>query len=129
VLGKAIPYGVYDVSKNAGWVSVGKDHDTAAFAVETIRRWWLGIGMQMYPASARLMICADGGGSNGSRARLWKTELARLADDHNVEVTVCDPPGTSKWNKSPWPCRPPGRMKCWPRPQGRGRRLDTGARS
>jgi len=99
-LGKAIPYGVYDVSKNAGWVSVGKDHDTAAFAVETIRRWWLGVGTSIYPSSARLMICADGGGSNGSRVRLWKTELARLADEQGVEITVCHlPPGTSKWNK------------------------------
>jgi len=99
-LGKAIPYGVYDVSRNAGWVSVGKDHDTAAFAVETIRRWWLGVGTRLYPASTRLLVCADGGGSNGARVRLWKVELARLADEQTLDITVSHlPPGTSKWNK------------------------------
>ena len=98
--GKAIPYGVYDVAADAGWVSVGTDHDTSTFAVSTIRRWWQSMGMPLYPAARRLLICADGGGSNSSRTRLWKVELARLAADTGLEVTVCHlPPGTSKWNK------------------------------
>jgi len=99
-LGKAIPYGVYDVAADSGWVSVGTDHDTAAFAVAAIRTWWERAGRAAYPAAARLLICADGGGSNGSRVRLWKTELARLAGETGLEITVCHlPPGTSKWNK------------------------------
>ena len=98
--GKAIPYGVYDVGANAGWVSVGKDHDTAAFAVATLRRWWHAMGAPVYPDAERLLVCADGGGSNGSRNRLWKVELARFAADSGLTVTVCHlPPGTSKWNK------------------------------
>lgn len=99
-LGKAVPYGVYDVSLNQGWVNVGTDHDTAAFAVESIRRWWYAMGQQSYPGAAELFISADGGGSNGSRVRLWKLELAKLAQEIGLEVTVCHlPPGTSKWNK------------------------------
>ena len=99
-LGRANPYGVYDLARDAGWVSVGTDHDTAAFAVESIRRWWTSMGQAVYPAATRLLITADGGGSNGSRVRLWKLELQRLADETGLEVAVCHlPPGTSKWNK------------------------------
>jgi hypothetical protein len=99
-LGKANPYGVYDIAADTGWVSVGTDHDTAAFAVATIRRWWRGVGTTAYPHASRLLITADGGGSNGYRTRLWKTELAALADDTGLTITVCHlPPGTSKWNK------------------------------
>lgn len=99
-LGKAIPYGVYDITKNKGFVSVGVDHDTAEFAVETIRRWWNSIGQQAYPNAKNLYITADGGGSNASRNRLWKKELQRLADETNLSITVSHyPPGTSKWNK------------------------------
>jgi Rhodopirellula transposase DDE domain len=99
-LGKVTPYGIYDVGANAGWVSVGTDHDTAEFAVATIARWWQGIGSAAYPAASRLLICADGGGSNGYRTRLWKTGLAGLAASTGLEITVCHlPPGTSKWNK------------------------------
>jgi transposase len=99
-LGRVSPYGVYDVAANAGWVSVGIDHDTAAFAVATIRRWWERTGRARYPQARRLLLTADGGGSNGSRLRLWKWELQRLADATGVTITVCHfPPGTSKWNK------------------------------
>jgi transposase len=99
-LGKVSPYGVYDVGANTGWVSVGTDHDTAAFAVQTIRTWWQKAGQPAYPDAARLLICADGGGSNGYRTRLWKTELAAFAAETGLEITVCHfPPGTSKWNK------------------------------
>jgi len=99
-LGRATPYGVYDVRQNAGWVNVGMDHDTAAFAVESIRRWWKTVGPSQYPEAKRLLISADGGGSNGSRVRLWKWELQRLADETGLSITVCHlPPGTSKWNK------------------------------
>ena len=99
-LGKANPYGVYDLAADTGWVSVGTDHDTAAFAVETIRRWWNSVGSQCYPDASRLLITADGGGSNGYRTRLWKTELAALAAQTDLAITVCHlPPGTSKWNK------------------------------
>jgi hypothetical protein len=99
-LGKAIPYGVYDMAANNGWVSVGVDHDTAEFAVETIRRWWNRMGIRVYPQAKKLLITADGGGSNGSRSRLWKVELQRLADQIGVSISVCHfPPGTSKWNK------------------------------
>ncbi len=97
---KAIPYGVYDVTRNEGWVSVGIDHDTAEFAVSAIRQWWRRMGQAKYPAATRLYITADGGGSNGSRNRLWKQQLQRLADDTGLEITVSHlPPGTSKWNK------------------------------
>ena len=99
-LGKAIPYGVYDLAQNQGWVNVGCDHDTAAFAVESIRRWWVGMGLGTYGSVRKLLICADGGGSNGSRVRQWKWELQKLADQTGLEITVCHfPPGTSKWNK------------------------------
>ncbi len=99
-LGKAIPYGVYDVAENAGWVSVGVTHDTAQFAVQAIRRWWEAMGQARYSQADKLMITADGGGSNGSRVRLWKVELQRLADETGLTISVCHyPPGTSKWNK------------------------------
>jgi transposase len=99
-LGRVTPYGVYDLAANAGWVSVGIDHDTAAFAVATIRRWWEQVGKARYPRSDRLLITADGGGSNGSRTRLWKRELQQMADETGLAITVCHyPPGTSKWNK------------------------------
>ena len=99
-LGKVIPYGVYDEVTNSGWVSVGIDHDTAEFAVETVRRWWRYMGSTVYPRAKRLLITADGGGSNGSRCRLWKVELQRLADEIGLRISVCHfPPGTSKWNK------------------------------
>jgi hypothetical protein len=99
-VGKAIPYGVYDVTHNTGWVTVGQDHDTASFAVATIGRWWEAVGQPTYPPADRLLICADGGGSNGSRIRLWKAELQRFATATGLVVTVCHlPPGTSKWNK------------------------------
>jgi hypothetical protein len=99
-LGRANPYGVYDLAHDAGWVSVGTDHDTAAFAVESIRRWWTSMGQAVYPTATRILITADGGGSNGSRVRLWKLELQRLADETGLELAVCHlPPGTSKWNK------------------------------
>jgi hypothetical protein len=98
--GKAIPYGVYDLAANTAWVSVGRDHDTAAFAVATLRRWWQAMGRPLYPAADRLLICADGGGSNGSRVRLWKVELAVFAAESGLAITCCHlPPGTSKWNK------------------------------
>jgi hypothetical protein len=99
-LGKAIPYGVYDLAADAGWVSVGADHDTAAFAVATIRRWWQAVGADRYPHAKQLLITADAGGSNGYRTRLWKAELAAFAAETGLAVTVCHfPPGTSKWNK------------------------------
>jgi hypothetical protein len=97
---KAVPYGIYDLSANTGWVTVGSDGDTAAFAVATLRRWWTQVGQPTYPNAKRLLITADAGGSNGYRVRLWKTELAQLATDIGVTITVCHyPPGTSKWNK------------------------------
>ena len=99
-LGRANPYGVYDVGKNKAWVSVGIDHDTATFAVETIRRWWRTMGSLAYPDARGLLITADGGGSNGSRVRLWKIELQALANELGFPISVCHlPPGTSKWNK------------------------------
>ena len=99
-LGKAIPYGIYDVSANTGWVSVGIDHDTSAFAVATLRSWWDTVGKARYPNADKLLICADGGGSNGSRVRAWKIELAAFAAQTGLHITVCHlPPGTSKWNR------------------------------
>lgn len=98
--GKAVPYGVYDIIRNAGFVNVGVDHDTAAFAVESIRRWWRTVGKNLYPDTKELLITSDGGGSNGVRNRLWKRELQRLADETNLSITVNHfPPATSKWNK------------------------------
>lgn len=99
-LGKAIPYGIYDITADTGWVNVGTDHDTAAFAVESIRRWWRATGRTTYPHARRLLITADAGGSNGYRTRAWKSELADLAVETGLAITVCHfPPGTSKWNK------------------------------
>jgi transposase len=99
-LGRVNPYGVYDLAQNEAWVSVGTDHDTASFAVESIRRWWQTMGQALYPAAKRLLVTADGGGSNGYRVRLWKLELQQLADETGLEIAVCHfPPGTSKWNK------------------------------
>src|ERR1700683_3141003 len=99
-LGRATPYGIYDLGRNSGWVSLGVDHDTAEFAVETIRRWWRTMGRPTYPKATRLLITADAGGSNGSRLRLWKIELQKLADEIGLRIAVCHfPPGTSKWNK------------------------------
>jgi Rhodopirellula transposase DDE domain len=107
-LGRAVPYGVYDLAANFGWVSVGVDHDTAApcslpgagFAVNSIRQWWQTVGRARYPDATRLLITADGGGSNGSRVRLWKRELQKLANELGLDIVVSHlPPGTSKWNK------------------------------
>jgi hypothetical protein len=99
-LSRAVPYGVYDITNNVGWISVGTDHDTASFAVQAIRRWWRTMGKKRYPTATRLLISADGGGSNGYRVRLWKVELQKLADQLKLPITVCHlPPGTSKWNK------------------------------
>jgi Rhodopirellula transposase DDE domain len=99
-VGKAIPYGVYDLAADEGWVSVGSDHDTAAFAVATIGRWWDMVGSVAYPKAKRLLITADAGGSNSYRSRLWKVELAKLAAEAGLNITICHfPPGTSKWNK------------------------------
>jgi hypothetical protein len=99
-LGKVTPYGVYDLQHNMGWVSVGIDHDTAEFAVETLRRWWTEMGKPLYPTATRLLITADGGGSNGSRVRLWKVALQQFSRETGLKICVCHfPPGTSKWNK------------------------------
>ena len=96
-LGRAAPYGVYDVTQNAGWVSVGVDHDTAAFAAQSIRRWWESMGTETYPKAEKLLITADSGGSNGARVRLWKLELQKLADETGLQITICHlPPGTSQ---------------------------------
>ena len=117
-LGKAIPYGVYDLTANNGWVSVGVDHDTASFAAESVRRWWERMGRHAYPDAKRLLVTADAGGSNGPRNRLWKLELQRVADATGLEVSVCHfPPGTSKWNKIEH------RMFCWITENWRGRPL------
>jgi hypothetical protein len=119
-LGKAIPYGVYDLLRNEGWVSVGVDHDTAEFAVESIRRWWNRMGKKAYPKATELLVTADGGGSNGARTRLWKLELQRLADDIGMGIQVCHyPPGTSKWNKIEH------RMFCHITQNWRGRPLES----
>ena len=98
--GRATPYGIYDIKANEGYVSIGIDHDTAEFAVESIRRWWNLMGRKRYPDAKKLMIAADGGGSNGSRVKLWKIELQKFADEFHLDITVCHyPPGMSKWNK------------------------------
>jgi hypothetical protein len=97
---RAHPYGIYDLAKNTGWVSVGPTHDTASFAVASIWGWWKSCGGKLYPKAKRLLITADAGGSNGSRLRLWKGELQRLADETVIPIRVCHfPPGISKWNK------------------------------
>jgi hypothetical protein len=99
-VGKAIPYGVFDMARNEAWVSVGRDHDTPAFAVASIRQWWKTMGKRAYPSATELLITADAGGSNGYRARAWKLELQDLADETRLQIHVCHfPPGTSKWNK------------------------------
>ena len=99
-IGKAVPYGIYDLGKNEGFVNVGKSYDTSSFAVSSIRRWWIDMGQPEYSASKKLLITADGGGSNGYRRKLWKTELQNFSNEFNLEITVCHlPPGTSKWNK------------------------------
>ena len=99
-LGKVAPYGIYDVGQNSGWVNVGTDHDTAAFAVESIRRWGRMMGQSEYPQTRRLLITADAGGRNGVRVKLWKVELQKLADETDLAISVCHfPPGTSKWNE------------------------------
>jgi hypothetical protein len=121
--GKAIPYGVYDMAADTGWVSVGVDHDTAEFAVETLRRWWRNMGSRVYPEAKRLLITADGGGSNGSRCRLWKVELQGFADETGLRISVCHfPPRTSKWNKIEH------RMFCHITENWRGRPLVSRAR-
>src|SRR5438094_637306 len=102
--GQAIPYGIYDLVRNTGWVNVGVDHDTSMFAVESIRRWWRARGSPGYPAATRLMVTADAGGSNGYRYRVWKSELATLAAETGLIIMVFHfPPGTAKWNKCVWP--------------------------
>jgi transposase len=125
---QAIPYGIYDIARDSGWVNVGTDHDTSVFAVESIRRWWRARGREDYSGAGRLLITADAGGSNSCRYRVWKSELAALAAETGLLIMVCHfPPGTSKWNKCAWPGGHPGAMKCSRRLAGRGRRLDTGA--
>jgi hypothetical protein len=125
---QAIPYGIYDITHNTGWVNAGVDHDTSVFAAESIRRWWTARGSLDHPNASRLLITADAGGSNGYRYRVWNSELAALAAETGLAITVCHfPPGTSKWNKCVWPGGRPGAMKCSRRPAGRGRRLETGA--
>jgi hypothetical protein len=119
-LGKAVPYGVYDVMRNEGWVNVGIDHDTSEFAVESLRRWWRRMGCRAYPDATRLLITADGGGSNGHRTRLWKVELQHFADESGLDLTVAHyPPGTSKWNKIEH------RMFCHITENWRGRPLES----
>jgi len=119
-LGKAIPYGVYDVDRNEAWVNVGIDHDTAEFAVESIKRWWKNMGRRAYPEANELLVTADGGGSNNPRTRLWKRELQALANTTGLRITVCHyPPGTSKWNKIEH------RLFCHITQNWRGRPLDS----
>ena len=121
-LGKAIPYGVYDMTANAGWVSVGVDHDTAQFAVQTLRTWWRQMGRRQYGQARELLITADGGGSNASRNRLWKHALQHLSDETGLKISVCHfPPGTSKWNKIEH------RMFCWITENWRGKPLTSHA--
>ena len=100
MLGKVTPYGIYDIGKNKGWVNVGCDHNTAEFAVFSIKQWWFNMGLELYPSANEVIITADGGGSNSSVSKLWKTELQKLSDEINIPITICHfPPGTSKWNK------------------------------
>jgi hypothetical protein len=124
----AVPYGIYDEPAGTGFVNVGTDGNTAALAVESIRRWWRLAGKDAYPDARRLLVTCDAGGSNGHTNKAWKTGLAGLAQETGLDITVCHfPPGTSKWNKCAWPGGHPGVMKCLSRLAGRGRRLDTGA--
>ena len=119
-LGKAVPYGIYDIARNEGWVNVGIDHDTSEFAVESLRRWWRRMGCRAYPDATRLLVTADGGGSNGYRTRLWKRELQRFVDESGLTVTIAHyPPGTSKWNKIEH------RMFCHITQNWRGRPLES----
>jgi len=127
-VGKAIPYGVYDICANEGFVNVGITAETAQLAVASIRAWWQDLGQERYRTARALQITADCGGGNGNRIRLWKTELQKLADDTGLTIRVCHfPPGTSKWNKSAWAAAHQGTMKCLRRSAGRGSRLDIGA--
>ena len=127
-LGRAVPYGIYDIAGNAGWVSVGIDHDTAAFAANAIRSWWKLMGCERYPNATSLMITADGGGSNGSRVRLWKLELQKLANELGIPITVCHlPPGTSKWNKIGVSRTHHQREEMWNCAGDEGRSLGTGS--
>ena len=120
--GKVTPHGVYDIGRNQGWVSVGIDHDTAEFAVDSIRHWWKRMGQPTYPAAKELLITADSGGSNSYRARLWKCPLQKLAEESGLRITVCHfPPGTSQWNKIEH------RMFCHITAHWRGRPLETRA--
>ena len=113
--GKITPYGIYDIAENSGWVNVGIDKDTSEFAVQSIRNWWYGMGKELYKESQELLINADGGGSNGSRVRLWKKELQELSNETGLKITVCHfPPGTSKWNCSHALTWPPLRINTWP---------------
>jgi hypothetical protein len=124
----AIPYGIYDEQANAGFVNVGTGGNTAALAVESIRRWHDLAGRHAYPDAGRLLVVCDAGGSNGYAGRAWIAGLADLAAETGLDITVKHfPPGTSKWNKCVWPGGHPGVMKCPLRLAGRGRRLDTGA--
>jgi hypothetical protein len=127
-LGRAVPYGIYDLAANAGWVSVGMNHDTAAFAVNAIRRWWQEIGRIRYPDTKCLTITADGGGSNGSRVKLWKRELQTLANELGIKITVHHlPPGTSKWNKIGVSRTHPRRKEVWSYTRDGGRPPGTGS--
>ena len=127
-LGRAVPYGIYDIAANAGWVSVGIDNDTAEFAVQTIRRWWHEVGRTRYPDAKYLVITADGGGSNGSRVRLWKRELHRLATEIGIEIKVHHlPPGTSKWNKIGVSRTHPQGKEVWSYTGDEGRPLAVGS--
>ena len=127
-LGRAVPYGVYDLAANSGWVSVGVDHDTAAFAVNSIRQWWLNVGRMRYPNATRLLITADGGGSNGSRVRLWKRELQKLANELGLDIVVSHlPPGTSKWNKIGVSRTHRQRREMWSCPRDEGWPLEVGS--
>src|SRR3989442_11372642 len=127
-LGRAVPYGIYDLAANSGWVSVGVDHDTAAFAVNSIRQWWRTVGRARYPDATRLLITADGGGSNGSRVRLWKRELQKLANELGLDILVSHlPPGTSKWNKIGVSRTRRQRKEMWSCPRDEGWPLEAGS--
>src|SRR5450432_1363345 len=127
-LGKVAPYGIYDVATNTGWVSLGIDHDTAEFAVNAVRRWHQVVGSVRYPKADRVLLTADGGGSNGSRVRLWKLELQKLADETGLSLQVCHyPPGTSKWNKIGVSRTHPRRKEVWSYTRDGGRPPEAGS--